>query len=458
MYKPSSLYSAALAYALERVENKEEQINILSAKYGLLSLTDPINTYNETLIGKPNYQLDKWGEKVYRQIAEKHDIANTNFIFLAGRSYVNPLIPFLYQFEEPLEGMKLGERVSWLRRNVYSNDAYPKKQIQSPTNNTVPIRQGIIRNSSMPTICDDLPSWEVICQQFENTKDIRTVTQDGRYNIWISVETGHNELIVGPAKNNQPSSKMSPRAIGKSEFDELAPYYKQWREGKVSRVKIADISQKSSYIFAIIHDLLAQPKTEANAKKEEWTLVKACALRENQNLKTVPGDKPGWYRCWAPAEALQELLNSTHIEGDYFDELLPHLVRGEGNLVDYYCLYVGVAINESIRGRLNWHVNQKHSSSAVTSGFLSTLRQSIASLIAGDQYNEEETNRLIDQLYIEYITYDLQISSPEAKRLIEKKELDEMEKVLFPLNIKDNSHPAVGAFRNELRSIRSHSK
>jgi hypothetical protein len=187
-------------------------------------------------------------------------------------------------------------------------------------------------------------------------------------------------------------------------------------------------------------------------------IVCASELRAKEKREIVPNDKPGWYRWWATSEAMKLLLNSKLLNKKYFDEILPYLTkRNDGNTV-LYSLYVGVAIKESIRSRLNWHINQHHTKSSVSKGFLSTFRQSVSSLIAGNQYDELATNNLIDMLLVEYVPIDFPIHSEEAKHLIEQIELTEMTERVYPLNIKDNKQPIVQSFKSELRRVRSNSK
>lgn len=181
-------------------------------------------------------------------------------------------------------------------------------------------------------------------------------------------------------------------------------------------------------------------------------------LRDNTYLDVIPKDKPGWYRWWAPREALEKLLNSPYIGNKYFEYLLPHLTTKNINGINYYYVYVGVAIKESIRERLNWHVNQHHTLSSVKSGFLSTLRQTISSLVAGNQYNEEATNDLIDSLIIEYIPINLKIKSQEAKEKIENIEKSELAKNTIPLNLRDNKNVILQKYLTELSRTRKNSK
>lgn len=142
-------------------------------------------------------------------------------------------------------------------------------------------------------------------------------------------------------------------------------------------------------------------------------------LRNIECIKSIPKDKPGWYKWWAPQEVLEKLLNSKYIENEHLSYLLPYLTNKKIEGVDYYYIYVGIAVKESIRDRLNWHINQHHTISSVKSGILSTLRQTISSLVAGNQFDEKTTNRLIDSLFVEYFPINLEIKSDEAKEKIE---------------------------------------
>lgn len=187
-------------------------------------------------------------------------------------------------------------------------------------------------------------------------------------------------------------------------------------------------------------------------------IVLAKDLRKKENIEKIPKNKPGWYRWWAPENALVKLLNSKYLDKKYLDILLPKLTQKKINGNIYYFIYVGIAVNESIRGRLNWHVNQHHTESSVKSGFLSTLRKSISSLVAENQFDESATNELIDMLIIEYNTIDFKIHSIEAKNKIEEHECLEINNNVLPLNIKGNKNEYLKEYKKQLKLIRKKSR
>lgn len=186
--------------------------------------------------------------------------------------------------------------------------------------------------------------------------------------------------------------------------------------------------------------------------------VSAKVLRNREEIFKVPNNLPGWYKWWVPEEMLGIILNSPYINNEYLKTISPYLTTKKIDNRNYYYIYVGVAIKGSIRSRLDWHINQKHSKSSVKSGFLSTLRQSISSLVCGNQYNEEETNNFIDNLIIEYYPINLKIKSKEAKEKIEAIEKQEINKNVLPLNIRDNKNNVLKEYLKELNNVRKKSK
>lgn len=314
MYEPSSLFKASLNYALKHVNNKNEQIYILSAKYHILSLSEVICPYDITLNKMSKIDREKWAQSVYCKMIKKFDMKNTHFIFLAGQNYIKPLIPYLgsnqYSNPVPEECRSIGKRIKWLKES----------------------------------------------------------------NLRIS-----NEMF-------------------------------------------------------------------------------AKDLRNLEQLGKIPKNMPGWYRWWAPKEALKMLLDSKYLSHRYLSELLPYLTEKVINGQQYYYIYTGIAVKESINRRIDWHINQRHTQSSVSSGFLSTLRQSIASLVSGNQYDEIATNNLINMLVVEYHPVNLPLNSEEAKVRIENIEETELTINVIPLNIMNNKKDVLKNFICELRNIRKKSK
>lgn len=187
-------------------------------------------------------------------------------------------------------------------------------------------------------------------------------------------------------------------------------------------------------------------------------LIEAKKLRDKENLYKISNNYPGWYKWWASEEAAKMLLNSPYISKNYWQELMPKLTTKIINGNKYYYIYVGIAVKESIRARLNWHINQHHLKTSVESGFLSTLRQSISSLVAFNQYDEDATNKFIDMLIVEYYPINMAIKSKEAKDKIELIEKEELLNNMLPLNLKDNKNSMVKEYLKELGRVRKLSK
>lgn len=180
-------------------------------------------------------------------------------------------------------------------------------------------------------------------------------------------------------------------------------------------------------------------------------IKEAKLLRDKVNLNEISNDKPGYYKWWAREEDIIELFKG--LKFNFLD--YKNFIEKRDN---WYCIYVGVAIMESIKDRINWHINDKHTESAVRSGWLSTFRKSIASVIAKNQYDKETTNDFIDKLKVEYFEIDFSIKSKEAKEEIRAIETNLINKHLCLLNIKDNYHNKATDIKKELRRLRKETK
>jgi hypothetical protein len=123
----STLFKSSLSYAKKL---QPDVIYVLSAKYGLLSLNEVIKPYNVTLAIAPianrkeglvvldGTSKKAWGVNVIKQLSAVADLQKDQFIFLAGKAYVKPLKDHLQFVEEPLMGMRQGERMSFLKSKL----------------------------------------------------------------------------------------------------------------------------------------------------------------------------------------------------------------------------------------------------------------------------------------------------------------------------------------------------
>ena len=170
----------------------------------------------------------------------------------------------------------------------------------------------------------------------------------------------------------------------------------------------------------------------------EFTLREAKSFRPQIDMKKAD-KRPGYYKWWCPYDLMPTVLGKL----DFKLEDAPLEIK-EINGNKYYCIYIGIAVNEPLMKRLDWHINETHTKSKIEHRTLSTLRQSVAAICCGNMKNEAAVNAFIDQLYVEYKFVDAEIKSDKAKQDIkdnwETKNLVAGAEYFYPLNIQDNKH------------------
>ena len=126
LYK-SALFKYSLAYAYSI---KPDKIFILSALHHLLDPETEIAPYDVTLSNVPKNkrkpglkvlnteEKDEWGKKVIEQLSQQTDLKNDRFVILAGQEYTNPIIKDIEYFNLPLEGLRYGERLAFLKKHT----------------------------------------------------------------------------------------------------------------------------------------------------------------------------------------------------------------------------------------------------------------------------------------------------------------------------------------------------
>lgn len=118
----SPLFKKSLNYAKSL---NPDNIHILSAKHYVLDLDTIIEPYDETLNNMSKHQIIDWSNKCLERLTEKYDLKNDTFIFLAGDKYRKYLLPYIKHYELPLEGLRIGEQMSWYDNNTLNDQINP---------------------------------------------------------------------------------------------------------------------------------------------------------------------------------------------------------------------------------------------------------------------------------------------------------------------------------------------
>ncbi len=108
----SPLFKMSLKYA-EKL--KPDKIFILSAKYYLLPLDKEIEPYDVTLNKMSIKEKKAWAEEVIKELENNTDLNNDHFVILAGENYVKFIRDKIKNREEPLKGLSIGRRLSFLK-------------------------------------------------------------------------------------------------------------------------------------------------------------------------------------------------------------------------------------------------------------------------------------------------------------------------------------------------------
>lgn len=119
MYQ-GNYFSACLQYA--KTLTSEDNIFILSAKYGVLHLHDIITPYNITLNEATQEQYKEWTQKVLRQLNGLNINSDTEITFLCGKNYYKELLPYFKKVNLPLEQYSgMGYQISFMKKQIYKS-------------------------------------------------------------------------------------------------------------------------------------------------------------------------------------------------------------------------------------------------------------------------------------------------------------------------------------------------
>lgn len=115
--KAKELYiSTFFKFNLKYAEQLDpDEIFILSAKHGLLTLNQEIEPYDKTLNTMKSAEIKMWSNQVLEQIKEVCSIDESEFVFLAGEKYRKHLLPHINNYKIPLKGFRIGEQLKKLK-------------------------------------------------------------------------------------------------------------------------------------------------------------------------------------------------------------------------------------------------------------------------------------------------------------------------------------------------------
>lgn len=111
----SALFRKTLAYAESL---KPARIFIISAKYGLLDPEDLVEPYELTLNRMKAAERAAWAKGVLVALRRNCDLDADRFVFLAGERYRENLLPHIKDAIVPMEGLKFGKQLQWLKGQV----------------------------------------------------------------------------------------------------------------------------------------------------------------------------------------------------------------------------------------------------------------------------------------------------------------------------------------------------
>lgn len=111
----STLFRFCYGYAQSLCPDK---VFILSAKYGLVPTNKVIAPYNMTLNAMSLKEIQEWSRGVIREVTRRTDTQKDKFIFLAGEKYRKYLLSEIDNYEIPMQGLKIGEQLAWLKRKL----------------------------------------------------------------------------------------------------------------------------------------------------------------------------------------------------------------------------------------------------------------------------------------------------------------------------------------------------
>lgn len=116
------LFKAQLAYARDVLGMADDQIFILSAKYGLVGLAQELEPYDLMLAQLTEQERRQWGAKVIDELGKMAPFVY-KVVLLAGKVYRDAISPGLRIAQIAIDtavpaGLGYGQQVAWFKRQV----------------------------------------------------------------------------------------------------------------------------------------------------------------------------------------------------------------------------------------------------------------------------------------------------------------------------------------------------
>ncbi len=161
----SSLFKLNYRYAQSL---NPDAIYVLSAKYNLVDIEKEIDPYELTLKTMSAQKVKAWAVVTLRQLKVVSDFENDKFVFLAGEKYRKYLLPFISNYEIPLEGLGIGKQMAWLKREtevsryIQRNFTFVVFEVNSKSER-LSIESKIISTISLCDCCKPSKKWLGSC-------------------------------------------------------------------------------------------------------------------------------------------------------------------------------------------------------------------------------------------------------------------------------------------------------
>ena len=116
LYAASALFRKTLKYAEQL---KPDKIFILSDKYHVVELDELRGKYEKDLRKESLQERKKWAQNTLKKLQKKGcQLEKDTFIFLTGEIHYENLISSMKNHQEPMKGLKIGEKLHWLNERI----------------------------------------------------------------------------------------------------------------------------------------------------------------------------------------------------------------------------------------------------------------------------------------------------------------------------------------------------